>query len=236
MTEPKDAWAAPQPSDVPAGWPSTAPVAQGGWSLSPSTTRGGWASPSWEPVERPPRDTRSTVIAVVLTLVLLMLVAALTGVVWAGVSPHIDIVQVRAGSETAFGAHLTADLLFGLLGLAVGVGAGLVSWFTGGRRHPVAVVLTLAGGGLLAALVADQVGHIIRQPGLLAQLPSTVSGGALSLLDFRVRLPAVLVMQPLAAVAVFGALALLSTRGQDRAPEPVPSWEPTSQVVVVPRG
>lgn len=182
-----------------------------------SVDHGGFES---SPAHPDRRRLVQPVLASVVTVLVLLLAGSAMGVVWAAVSPHLDLKAVATGSETAFDTQLTADLLLALIGAVVGLFAGPAAWWAG-RRHRVVVVVTLAVAGVLAGLVAADVGHLVRQPELLDQLPHSVPASTLSLIDFRVRLHAAVLVLPLVAVTMFGLLELV--KGERPAP-PADQW------------
>ena len=167
-----------------------------------------WAEPPAEP-----RDLRGALRSFGLVAVALILVGAPLGVLWALLSPSLDLVAVSDGSEDAFRVQLSADLVLGVLVVVVGAAAGVLAW-TRRPRHGTSVVLGLAVGGLLACLVAARVGYLYELPGLRASVRPDLGQQTLDLISFRLRAKAVLVVLPLVAVGVFAVLTARLPREQ----------------------
>jgi hypothetical protein len=149
-----------------------------------------------------------------------VVLGAVVGLVWPHVAPHVDQVRAIGGSEAATKALLGADLWLALLGLIAGIVSVLVLNLIG--RDAAAgpgAVLGLAVGGVLASLVAAQVGHLVQHPHVVDQLKAAFPGisahsvrAVLGYFDFRVRAGAVLLAWPVAAVATQVGVILLRTR------------------------
>lgn len=142
------------------------------------------------------------------TGVALVLTGAPLGLLWAWLSPHLDISAVIAGSESAFAVQFDQDLVLLVLGVFVGVGAGLVTarW---ARGHDTGAAIGLAVGGLLAGLIAATVGHRYRMPELLRVIkpgldPQT-RAQTVALIGFRLRIGAFAL-----AIPVVGLLTVVS--------------------------
>lgn len=175
-----------------------------------------WQAPAeatnpWAPVsladEPPaePRDLLGALRSFGVVVLALTLVGAPLGLLWALLSPSLDLVAVSNGSEDAFRVQLSADLVLGVLAVLAGAAAGVLAW-TRRPRHGAAVVLGLAVGGVLAGLVAARVGYLYEIPGLRASVRSDIGKQTLDLVSFRLRAQPVLVVLPLVAVGVFAAL------------------------------
>lgn len=154
------------------------------------------------------------------TVASVALLGAPAGVLWALLSPQLDLRAAINGSESAFRVLISDDVGFLALSALVGIATGLVAWVLG-RRRGIGALLGLTIGGLAAAAVAARVGHLVRLPDLLGQLRSGVPAEAVRLVEFRLRARGLLVVLPLAAVLTFLAL----TTRLPRAEEPETSTE-----------
>lgn len=166
---------------------------------------------AWEDPPVEPRDLIGALRSFGVVAVALTLVGAPLGVLWALLSPPLDLVAVANGSEDAFRVQLSADLVLGVLAVVVGVAAGVLAW-TRRPRHGAAVVLGLAVGGLLAGLVAARVGYLYELPGLRESVRPDIGQQTLDLVSFRLRAQPVLVVLPLVAVGAFAALLARAPR------------------------
>lgn len=159
---------------------------------------------------RPPGGpllTRIDALAGAVVAAVIALLGAPTGLIWAAISPHLDLDAAAAGSESAFGAQIAADGRFFFLTLVLGVATGVVAFRLGNRFGP-AVTVGIAAGALAAAVVAAQVGYLFRRPGLLGALRPGLAPTIVSLIDFRLRAVQVLVVWPIVALAVFLVLSV----------------------------
>jgi hypothetical protein len=141
----------------------------------------------------------------------LVVAGPLLGLVWAAAAPRLDVAAGIGGSETAFTAQADIDATFGFICLGAGIVAGaLTRWRAPDGGWPVAV--GLGGGGLAASLLAGWVGHLVRSPGVLHQLPSHTSGYVVGLVDLRVRSHGLYLVLPVVALLVL-ALSLWLPNG-----------------------
>jgi hypothetical protein len=144
------------------------------------------------------------------------------GVAWWWLAP-IPLVVVRGDGvfltnpETS--AFIAADGWFAALGLLAGLlSAGLVYGVARGRGVPALLGLTI--GGLLASLVAWQLGHLLGPDELLPRAEAAAEGATLEApLDLRAW--GVLLLWPVAAISGFVALTL-RLEPSDESPGPVP--------------
>ncbi|WP_433529158.1 DUF2567 domain-containing protein [Micromonospora sp. CA-263727] len=119
--------------------------------------------PAVEPVPAdPPRRPGRTVTVGALVVLVLGLLGAPLGLLWAAIAPATPVVKTARGAvygQTQPEQPIAADGWFSLLGLGFGVLAAIVVWFVL-RRHrgPVGLVVVVAGA-LTTALVAWQVGR-----------------------------------------------------------------------------
>lgn len=174
------------------------------------------------------RDLRSGVHAALLTAALGLPVGAL----WGWLAPREDVRLAPGGAVSFVNAggdlFVGADLLYGLLAVAVGLAAGAVAHrVAADRGWPV--VAGLAVGGALAALLAVQLGEEIGAAPLVFErgqllpadgrpLPPDASGVLEVALTLRAT--GAVVLLPLSAV-----LAHLSLQLARPQPEPYPPGE-----------
>lgn len=144
------------------------------------------------------------------------------GVAWWLLAPRIRLLVTDAGVVFAPGNPsdwFGREGWFAVLGLALGIVAGLLAHRWWGRR-PVAALFGLTLGGLLAAELGYQLGRLLG-PGSVpkdaADLPSgTILGAPLEIIA-----PAVLLSVAFSAVLVFGiAVALERDDGDETPAEP----------------
>ncbi len=153
---------------------------------------------------------RADVVAGALTGVVLVLLGAPVGLLWAAVSPRVQVVLGGVGGpglvDPETRAFAGADVAFGAVVVVVGLLCGLGA-FVLARRHGPGVVGGLLLGGLLAAYVAAKTGTQVGKEGFQAALRDA---GGTGRIEANVRLLATeaLVLWPAAALAAFaGATA-----------------------------
>lgn len=150
----------------------------------------------------------------------------LLGLLWAGVAPHLDVAASISGSENAFTTQADIDAAFGFVCLGAGLVAGLLARLRaadGGWPVPAG----LAVGGLAGALLAGWVGHLVRSPGVLDQLPPNAGSYVVDLVDMRVRATGLYLVLPGSALLVLAlSLWLPVPRSSDRARRAGPAAEP----------
>ncbi|MBL7500380.1 hypothetical protein I6A84_13200 [Frankia sp. CNm7] len=131
----------------------------------------------------------------------LTLAGPLLGLLWAAVSPRLDLTAAISGSETAFAAQGDIDATFGFICLGAGVVAGLLArWRAADAGWPVPVALGLGGGA--GSLIAGAVGHAIRSPDVLDKLPDGANDYVIDLVDMKVRAPGLYLVLPVVALLV----------------------------------
>lgn len=162
-----------------------------------------------EPIAPPRRDD---VKAAVLTVVASVVAAVPVGFLWALLAPRVealasgeDILLVEAYTS----GFIAADGYFVAAALVAGVVAGLVAWWFGSRHGP-AVVVALAVGGLLAAVIAMLTGEQIG----LADAREAVRAGSTAAFELPLELKAheAFVAWPLASMLTYLAASLLKDR------------------------
>ncbi|ONH30473.1 hypothetical protein [Pseudofrankia asymbiotica] len=139
---------------------------------------------------------------------LLALAAAgpLLGLLWAAAAPHLDVAASISGSENAFTTQADIDATFGFICLGAGIAAGVLARLRAADAGwPVPVGLT--AGGFAGSLLAGWIGHLVRSPGVLDQLPPNAGSYVISLVDMRVRSTGLYLVLPLTALLVL-ALSL----------------------------
>jgi len=99
-----------------------------------------------------------------LTVLGCVLLGAPVGLLWAAVTPRVEVVIAAGGelrlTDPAGQEFIAADGWFLGLVLLAGLVCGLLAWALG-RRHGPGVVLGLVVGGLLAAEVARRSGELV---------------------------------------------------------------------------
>jgi hypothetical protein len=106
------------------------------------------------------RQVRIAVAAAVISAVL----GALAGLLWAAISPHVTYVSLAGRAFPAdpeSPAVIGTDGRFAVITAALGLVCGIVAYLAGGRNNDLALVAGLTVGGVVAALLAWRVGHLI---------------------------------------------------------------------------
>ncbi|GAA4576745.1 hypothetical protein GCM10023176_48890 [Micromonospora coerulea] len=165
--QPEPAWPAVDPSaglPVPAGTPAAAPGADPfawagpGAEHRPATVAGSAVT------ARPARGIRRTAALTLGIAILLTVLGAPLGLLWAVVAPDTPVLRTAEGAIYATPQPeqpIAADGWFSLLGLGFGVLAAIALWFLLRRRRGPVGLLAGTLGGLGAAVVAWQVGRRI---------------------------------------------------------------------------
>jgi hypothetical protein len=164
----------------------------------------------------PQRGAAGEAAVAVLTAVGCLLLAAPLGLVWAGVSPRVEVVvsapnDVDLIDPTTSGFIAADGTFFGVLLLA-GLGTGLAAHRLG-RRHGPGVVLGLVLGGLLGAEVVRRTGQLVGAE----EARSAVQAGREGVVELAVRLRArsAQVGWALAALAAHLVATLVASDGTD---------------------
>ncbi|WP_341716884.1 DUF2567 domain-containing protein [Micromonospora sp. FIMYZ51] len=122
------------------------------------------------PVPAPPADPPPTAApgrsarTVAVTLLVLGLLGAPLGLLWAALAPATPVVKTPNGAvygQPQPEQPVAADGWFSLLGLGFGVLAALAVWFVLSRRRGPVGLVTVVAGSFAAALLAWQVGRRI---------------------------------------------------------------------------
>ncbi|WP_240197596.1 hypothetical protein [Nonomuraea lactucae] len=141
------------------------------------------------------------------TVLVLAALAVLAGLVWSWVAPRAPYQvtgQGRVLADPSTQALIAADGWFAVITGGLGLACGALGWFLG-RRQPLAVLLGLGAGGVLAAFVTFWVGSAstlgVVTVEAAARPGATIVPGSLVLTA-----QGVLVSWALCAVALFGIL------------------------------
>ncbi|MGY0230786.1 DUF2567 domain-containing protein [Longispora urticae] len=113
---------------------------------------------------RPRRDWPREILAGLLVVLTISVLGAPLGVLWSALAPRV-LVQMTADGPLLVDAepeeYVGSDVVFTLIGLAVGVLLGLGVWLLLRRWRGAAVLIGLMVGSLLGACVAWQIGRRI---------------------------------------------------------------------------
>lgn len=140
------------------------------------------------------------------------------GLLWSRLAerPEYVVVEGRpypADSESE--VLIGADGRLALLCAALGLVAGAVAYWRAGRGNDVPLVLGLVAGGLLGSLAAWWLGHRFGLDGF-EQAVRTAADGTRVTGPLDLGATAVVTLQPLVAVIVFGMLEALDAAGRLR--------------------
>jgi hypothetical protein len=161
----------------------------------------------------PAVDWRRDSISGLLIAAYVALSGSVLGLTWSATTPPLPIKQAVDGSQEPFRTQIAADGRFLLLGIAAGAICALVVLAM--RQDGPGATLGLAVGGVLAAVVANQVAILAQHDGTVAVLHALhlrTGQGALDTVGMQVRAKAVLMAWPITAVTVHGLAALMRSR------------------------
>jgi hypothetical protein len=163
----------------------------------------------------PARPRGDSAAAGLLTGLFVALLGPAVGLVWAAVAPKLSISALAAGADSTFRAQVGADAWFLLVGAVAGVVCAVLAVTLVGEPGP-AVTAGLAVGGLAAAFIADRVGYLSERGATheaLRALGAHPSGALIAEIDFRIRALGVVMVWPIASLAVVGlAIAINASR------------------------
>ena len=148
-------------------------------------------------------ETRAGVIAVVLVAML----GAPVGLIWAAVAPKVLVEPTPEGLSLVAPDAKTfvgADGWFFVIALLTGLVCGVVAWRLG-RRRQLGTALGLSVGSLAAAIIAWRVGHLVDVP-RLSSLLQALPGKPTIDPTLDVRAKGVLLAWPVGAVSAFVVL------------------------------
>jgi hypothetical protein len=158
---------------------------------SPSGQPAPWQPSPWQPQSagRPVLVGRVDALAGVATAAILVLLGAPVGLIWGHLAPSAapGIVDFSSGLVFPFTDRLfSAQVVFFFLTLGVGVacGVGTAVFMRHSDRGVVGVAAGLAGGGLLATVVAAQVGQRVRAGSLGHVLSRLLARGGIHVADY----------------------------------------------------
>jgi hypothetical protein len=189
---------------------------------------------------RPARGVRRSVVLTVGLALLITVLGAPLGLLWAAVAPDTPVVKTPEGAiygTTQPEQPVAADGWFTLLGLGFGVLVALALWFLLRRRRGPLGLLAGTLGGLGAAVVAWQLGRRIGLAGyrhLLATAPdgrafgkpADLRAGGVHWLFDLIPLPYGNLLLPAFGAAVAYTLLAGWSRWPSLRPEPEAGWPP----------
>ncbi|MGD7707144.1 hypothetical protein [Microlunatus sp. Y2014] len=163
-----------------------------------------------------------------------VVVGLLAGVLWESVTVLPGYIVAADGqayiSEQGLTRFIVADVIYAVIGLAVGIGLGIVCWFVAGRRWGWPVVPLAAVAALLAGLLCWLVGTALGPKDMAARAAAAQPGDVVEI-DFALRSPVALAIWVLGAV---GALLVITAVARDDEiggePNPPRSREPAGDV------
>jgi hypothetical protein len=165
---------------------------------------------------------------IVLTAVLILGIPA--GFVWHAVSPEVAVVRHGTGvfyADPEGSAFIAVDGWFAIIGAVAGALCAFVA-FARFRRYGVATVLGLSGGGVLASVLAWQLGHLLG-PEALADSARTATDGVPFAGPLELRAHGVLLVWSLVSTTIF--LALTAGHEAEEQPEAHPGGPPAERVI-----
>jgi hypothetical protein len=170
------------------------------------------------------RQLRIAAVTVAATAVL----GALAGLLWAAISPHVKYVSVQGKVflvDPESPALIGRDGRFALITAGLGLACGIVAYLAAGRDNDLALVAGLVVGGVVAALLAWRVGHLI---GLDTFHRMVRAGDRTRVFDGPPELTArgVLVCWPFVALVTFGLLEATDLAKRVRPGESVAAGDP----------
>jgi hypothetical protein len=139
------------------------------------------------------------------------LLGGVVGLIWQAGAPRVHLAAAIDGSESAAKPLIGDDVRLGVLGIIAGVVIAIVVLVFGRHRERgPGEVLGLAAGGVLGSLVAARVGDLARHHETVRAIAAAVPGvtsaqtaNVLGYFGFHVRATGVLMLWPIASVAVY---------------------------------
>lgn len=168
-----------------------------------TTAPGSADSPPMAPLlDRPVRSLPPVVRVALGHLVLALIIGLLTGVLWNRIVSLPRYVLgdngVASMTERDLAHFFTTDFWYSVIGLVVGVGLGVWTWWRSGRRGWVVVPLAVVAS-LVAALVCWWVG-VAMDPANFDERLSAASPGQSVPVDFTLEAVSAVALWPLGAV------------------------------------
>ncbi|MCU1692704.1 MAG: hypothetical protein JWM64_1795 [Frankiales bacterium] len=180
-----------------------------------------WAAPA-AVLARTSPAVRADAAAAALTGVVVVLLGAPVGLLWAAVAPRVEVVLRGAEGpglvDPETSAFAGADIAFGALAVVVGLLCGLGAYALA-RRYGPGVVAGLLLGGLLAAYVAAKTGTQVGKDGFQAAARDLDRTGTVEA-NVRLRAYEALVLWPAAALAAFAGATAAGGSDPDTEAEP----------------
>jgi hypothetical protein len=166
-------------------------------------------------------DTLAAVKLAGLVTLALLAVGAVLGLVWQAWSPPGPLAAVQNGGIEAdeTEAWAASDARFALLVAVVGIVAGFTLWYVRAARGP-AIAAALTVGGLGGAALTDWIGHLVRGPGHTYACGSD-TGKCIEHLPLTVHMTALLLLEAMLAVLVYGLLVAFAAHDDLGRPDPV---------------
>lgn len=159
------------------------------------------------------------------------------GLIWWAVAPRVELVKITDGwypiSEEPEG-YIAGDGWFAILAAIAGLLVAILVWKLVRRHRGPAMVLALAGGSILAALLAEWLGHRIGLDAYLRQVQQAEPGTRI-FRQLELRMTGLSLVQAFVASAIYTLLAAfhydpsLGCEPEAAAvgePEPPPRLEP----------
>ncbi|MFF4772370.1 hypothetical protein ACFY05_05870 [Microtetraspora fusca] len=165
------------------------------------------------------RHLREELTTFAVTLLALTALGVAAGFAWSAIAPTSTFVLTESGPFLADAESQTliaADGWFAIVTGALGLASGAVGYFLARGRAPVGAVLGLAGGGLLGAYVASQVGSTAAGTTIQAAGP----GGLRTSVSLGLTAHGVLLIWALLAAGVFWVLEFVLSYREGAAEEP----------------
>ena len=142
------------------------------------------------------------------------LLGPLAGLLWAWTAPAVRYVIVQGEpllADPEGQGPIGIDVRFAVISLVAGLLCGAAAYAAGGRGNDVALLLGLAAGGCVAALLAWRTGHLVGLGDFHDAVRHARDGTAVTgVADLRAR--GVLVFWPVSAVAAYGLLEVAVRR------------------------
>ncbi|GGM38450.1 hypothetical protein GCM10011608_23890 [Micromonospora sonchi] len=204
--------------------------------MSPDTSAAEPPVPAPPADPSPPAAADRSVWTVAATLLILGLLGAPLGLLWAVLAPATPVIKTAEGAvygQPQPEQPVAADGWFSLLGLGFGVLAALAVWFVLRRRRGPVGLVTVVAGGLAAALVAWQVGRRVElgtyhrlletaPDGTAFTKPADLRAGGIELVFGVLPVPYGNVLLPAFGAAVAYTLLAGWSRWPSLRPEPEP--------------
>lgn len=168
----------------------------------------GYPAPPGRPALASPwRIGRADLTGALLVTAALTVLGLVVGVLWYLLAPRIGFRIDESGIPARVDMSkseefVAADGWFVILGVATGLVVGVGAWMLRRLRGPL-IVVALAGGGLLGALLASWLGHHLAPAPSAAEIREA---GRLLHTSLQLRSKAALVFEPFIAVAVYVVL------------------------------